>query len=296
MNRKIVTILIFSMCFALCGIVFIQVYWISSTVRMANEEFNLQVNGALNNVSKKLEQMEEVKFAQNRFVLADSTDESHADKKQTKAKKNKRGPRIYLKYQMIDSSYITAHGVIKNSVNKTEKIIRNDSSFHTNTSLMIVKTDEEKINRKADGIVDAIKKLINENQHAKEGLAERIPLGLLYPLIKSELSNSGINLAFDFKVNSGGPMDTIIYQSASLPDSHENASYSIALFPNDLAPQNGKLVLLIANRNAHIIRAMQGMLLLSLLFTLVIIFIFYYTVRIIIKKNYRRSRMILSII
>ena len=119
-------------------------------------------------------------------------------------------------------------------------------------------------------------------------LRERINFKLLDQDLKAELMNNGINLQYHFTVST--PDGREIYRCSDYTDSGEDYSYSQVLFRNDPASKMGVVKVHFPDMDSYIFSSVRFMIP-SVIFTLVLLVTFIFTIVIIFRqKRYTEMR------
>src|SRR5690554_6766373 len=72
MNNMLFRTLVVLMSLSLLGIIFVQLYWINSSLEQSEKQFQYQVKQVMGNVSDKLEQIEMKSYLSSYYNLRDS--------------------------------------------------------------------------------------------------------------------------------------------------------------------------------------------------------------------------------
>ncbi len=114
---------------------------------------------------------------------------------------------------------------------------------------------------------------------------ERLNPTIVAPLLKFELDKSGIPLAFEYAFTDYRGQ---IYQNLSTPGFNlqkVKAIYTAPVCPIEMGPSTDIVLLYFPEKTAYIYKGMIGQMTGSLLFTLIILFTFYYTLRTIFNQK-----------
>ncbi len=132
---------------------------------------------------------------------------------------------------------------------------------------------------------DVLQDLAKEFKQVEIPLKKRINPQLVDSLIRSELTNQGLNSSYAYQISLDNP-DSVIFKKANLatPFSAEN-SYKAALFPKDMLRQAGWLMITFPDKNKTILGNMTFMMGLSGALLLVLLFSFGYTLQMILKQK-----------
>ncbi|MFM8372881.1 MAG: sensor histidine kinase [Bacteroidota bacterium] len=127
-------------------------------------------------------------------------------------------------------------------------------------------------------------------------LAERIPLDALNKIIREEIRNKGINAEYQYGVYSEARNsyvivnDHFVVEDSGPQVSHGgaptlfNSPYKVSLFNQDIESP-GYLSLYFPNRTRLVLGSSLSMLLLSVVFTSIIMFSFWYTIQVIFRQK-----------
>jgi signal transduction histidine kinase len=112
---------------------------------------------------------------------------------------------------------------------------------------------------------------------------QRLDLNLLDTIIKSELTNSGIDLDYAYAVLSD--KSKLVYSSNNFTNENLNSKYKINLFSNDITQKDYFLIIDFIDTYNFLFKSVAVLAAFSLLFTLIIIAVFIYTLKIIIRQK-----------
>ena len=127
-------------------------------------------------------------------------------------------------------------------------------------------------------------------------LAERIPLDALNKIVREEIKNKGINAEYQYGVYSEARNsyvivnDHFVVEDSGPQVSHGgaptlfNSPYKVSLFNQDIESP-GYLSLYFPNRTRLVLGSSLSMLLLSVVFTSIIMFSFWYTIQVIFRQK-----------
>jgi two-component system, OmpR family, phosphate regulon sensor histidine kinase PhoR len=149
--------------------------------------------------------------------------------------------------------------------------------------------NREKTVRQVQGKTDKFKQVIQ--QMAVEYVRKSLPLdkrltkGQLDTLLRLELANQGVYLAYDFAVLHNGqaayrPLQTAGFRPSLALDHHQ-----VRLFPNDIEAQTNFLALHFPSKNRYILHSLRVMMVFSALFTIIILSTFLVSIYTILKQK-----------
>ncbi|MDX2134088.1 MAG: HAMP domain-containing sensor histidine kinase [Saprospiraceae bacterium] len=240
MNAQRIRWIIGLMTAALIGLIGLQYYWISWSIRLNEEQFNKTVFAALNNVSSKLQQYELWTLSQNRSATS----------------------------------------------RRTARMVENGFSRSADTSALQSFEDEVTMWE-----VFKVSQLVD-----KKPLTERLPLDLLARSLREELQSRGIISHYQYGVYAKARNSFVIVNDyyVVIDNSPQvtsggavnlyNSPYRVALFQQDVESP-GYLALYFPNRTSQVLGSVWQTLVLSIVFTGIILFSFWYTVKVIFEQK-----------
>lgn len=234
---------------ALIGVISLQIYWIGWNIRLNEEQFDKTVFTAMNNVADKLQ------FYENAAVMEALN--------KTRSAGNIREAARYLE-----------NGYALRQIEKDSA--KGPQRFEDNVTMWEY--------MKVSQLVDS------------KPLAERIPLDLLSNWLQEEFDNQGIRAARQFGVYSKTRNSFVIVNGYFVVEDRSpqvsqgnaatlfNSKYRVALFQQDIESP-GYLSLYFPNRTRLVLGSVIPTLLLSVLFSGIILVCFWYTIRIIYRQK-----------
>jgi two-component system phosphate regulon sensor histidine kinase PhoR len=260
MNPLRIRLIIGMMTAALIGIICMQIYWIGWNIRLNEEQFDKNVYAILNRVADKIEYYEDI----TALEVLRATFKSSSD-----LNRNLRRAAQYFE-----------------SGQATRRIARLDSlpetpgdptrSFEDHTTLWEY--------MKVSQLVDS------------RPLAERVPLDLLDQSLREELRSRGIDAPYQYGVYSKARSSFVIMNGyyvvtentphlmAKGATSLYNSPYRVALFPKDVESP-GYLAIYFPDRTRLVLGSVWKSLALSIIFTGIILFCFWYTIQVIYRQK-----------
>ena len=267
MNKKAIWVIIGLMTAALIGIIWLQMYWITGTIKLNESQFDKNVFDALNRVVEKIEYEEPSAVLDEMSTNGSST--VYTQQISQRATKNK---------QTIAVDYS-----ITQLFEKTEVVTGHPSDCDC---------DECRYKRKKDLLE---KSLLNRLLLPK-AIEERIDISRLSKLIRQEFANRGINQKYDFGVFSNTKKSFVIINDIYVVEddsptvlgdgssSLDNSDYRVQLYPDELIPP-GFLMINFPNKSSIFWNSVWKVLAASILFTSIILFCFAYTIQVIFRQK-----------
>jgi two-component system phosphate regulon sensor histidine kinase PhoR len=304
MQNNIIRVLIVAIAVAVIALIGMQFYWVQSSVELRKEEFSRNVTDALKSVSDYLMRHEAASMIQaqeqNRYLFIDDNAEN---------KINLAGGDTNYEYMMMER-YVQDGEQVQISISEEQDGIKiSDTKETINKDLpkfgievdsevwsfgsgggrayrgiSLNKELETRIENKEAFIGEIAKSLTRINFSQK--LEDRIDSLFLDSILHLALFERGVKTKFEFGVFD----ENGIFRFGNKPEASEKLKESIyrtRLFKNDLVGKPGYLKVYFPKEKGFILKSTIFMLLTSLLVVLVIIYIFYWTVKAIIiqKKN-----------
>lgn len=261
MNARRIRLIIGLMSVALIGVISLQVYWIGWNIRLNEEQFDKNVLAALNRVADKLQYYEEVAVLE---ALNSSRGQSG------EANRNIRRAARYLE-NGYDTRRITARDSLPNP---------GDPNGEQGFEDIVTRWEYLKVSQLVDS----------------KPLAERIQLDLLAQSLRDELSSRGIQPPWQSGVYSKARSSFVVMNDHYVVVDNSpqithggaatlyNSPYRVTLFPQDIEPP-GYLSIYFPNRTRLVLAPVLQTLVLSFLFTSIILFCFWYTIKVIFRQK-----------
>ncbi len=245
---------------ALIGIICMQIYWIGWNIRLNEEQFDKNVYAILNRVADKIEYYEDI----TALEVLRATFKSSSD-----FNRNLRRAAQYFESGQATRRVARIDSLTSPSNDLTQ-------SFQEHTTLWEY--------MKVSQLVDS------------RPLAERIPLDLLDQSLREELNSRGIDAPYQYGVYSKVRSSFVImngyyvvientpHLTAKGATSLYNSPYRVALFPKDVESP-GYLAIYFPDRTRWVLGSVWKSLILSIVFTGIILFCFWYTIQVIFRQK-----------
>ena len=276
MNKKLFLLLVVLMSLSLIGIIFVQGYWIKSTVDDKEEQFSYNAKQVLINVSKKLQNNELQAFWFN-FDFEDSTS----------LKLNSVNLEKYFGFNEYSDGKI----VNKDFSNLLEDNNKESSDFlaSTSDSVQLANLINSKVNDFLNkdqpyGSISSeerIERLMRMDEAEKDMLSayiseftskipihKRLSKEKLEATIKEELKKVNLNSAFEFGVYTNS-LATKVHSDNFVMDSP--STYSVPLYVDISGRSNYQLLVNFTGKKEVVLSSVIFMAALSIIFTLIIV-------------------------
>ncbi len=302
------------MALSLIGIISVQVFWMKKAVTIKEEQFDQQVNQALSRAAQRIERnqnayfmssffsgMPQVQLRQsiNPYTKNQNNDSVFAEfnafwgnqsnqinitdaDKNVKMQKNEENGLETIKYTfdtIIEDGGFTQRIQTFSQVTKPKnsKTIINSNKTAT-TEKLVANPMEKQLN-------DVMDQMILEFSVRDIPMEERLSYSIIAPTIQYELKNFNIPLKFEYAItNYRGNYYNKLKTNGFNKTKAANA-YKTTLFPNDILMQSDKLVLYFPDKRNYLVNNLIWPFVGSLIFTLIILFTFYFTLKTIFNQK-----------
>ncbi len=285
MSRKRIWILASIMGIALIGLIVIQTQYFVSADEIRREQFNHQVNKALDKVVAYLEDQEAMSFVMKGLGI-----------------KNQEKDELDESLGIVEKDYIDIDQKVRLYIgdgNKVRPTINTYFTIFEKDSLVYSVNDSQSTHKVTSGLSQAamriqmrlqekfenqtygLRQLANQMVFSNRTLKERIVDFDIARIIKDKLSDSGIDLPFEYAIKSE---DTYIDLSKDYINQETDYRYKKRLFPGDVLISNNTLHVIFPYKTKFISRSFV-LLVPSLLVSLLLILSCAFTIFIIIRQK-----------
>ena len=261
MDPRRIRLIIGLMTTALIGLICLQIYWIGWNIGLNEEQFDKNVYAALNRVADKLQ------YYENAAVL-EALNSSRGGE-------DTRNIRRAAKY--LENGYaLRKLGRADSLPNPTNTVPVKGQGFEDNVTMWEY--------MKVSQLVDS------------KPLAERIHLDILAQSIGEELNNRGVHSPYQYGVYSKSRNSYVVVNDHFVVEDNSpqisdggaptlfNSPYRVALFQQDIESP-GYLSIYFPNRTSLVLGSVWKTLILSIVFTGIILFCFWYTIQVIFRQK-----------
>lgn len=270
MKKTTIWFLTIIMALTFCGLLYIQVTYMKNMVRMRDDQFNEGVRRSLYAVSSTLEQDETRHYLEEDAAAIEATIYSQASNS-----KEKNGGKNF-KLTMPDG--LQADVTIRGNSSQKSDISRTNAERYRNMQETI---KGQYLYQK--GLLDEV--ILNIlSQSSNRPIQERADSATVASYLKSEFENNGLNLPFEFAVvNRAG---RVIYKSAGYDAVNigKDNLFVQTLFPNDPANRMNYIKVYFPTKHNYIMSSIKFMIP-SMIFTLILLIVFLYTIIIAFKQK-----------
>lgn len=290
------------MVIAVLGLILIQFYWIANMISVEEEKFEKNVGDAMELVVEKIEDLEVanevvevLKPTKNKHIIVfDTTATGTYTFKTNTYKKGFDGLQYTTEEEFLirGNDSITNYSVYISSDSTATGTVARVAKFGYGGNEFVELVNDESVknkNREAiwvhkDKLVDRVVKQIFEKNKTKL-VVERLNPIALDSIINEALQSKGIYADYDFAIEIKGK-DSLVYNTSSIPSmKFIESGYKTKLFPDEQFNDPNFLVVNFPDQKRYILESVGILLLISIVFIIIIIAVFYKTVRLLIKQK-----------
>lgn len=268
MKKSTIWLLTVLMALAFCGLLYIQIIYMESMIRMRDDQFTEGVKRSLYAVSSLLEQDETKYFLEEDVAEVESS---------TVYSQYGGTPHLGgIKYSFTTHSGLVGDVTVKGEADKIYKLQNDQSNVAASYQSMREELKGQYLYQK--GIIDDV--IINiMNKAADRPIQERADSVSVRKYLTKELENNGLGLPFEFAVvsrNGHAYYKTAGFDNMS-PANMENSMFVQSLFHNDPATKKNYLKVYFPSKNKYILSSVKFMIP-SFIFTFILLIVFLYTI------------------
>jgi two-component system, OmpR family, phosphate regulon sensor histidine kinase PhoR len=276
MSSKAYKTIVVLLGFSLLSILGLQGMWINNFYKQKQEEFSRTVYACLTHISEKLNERENIhvikeSYSQDTIITGENEEVIKILSSKTKMKEP-----VHVNFSYNLRKPLKIRG---------KKIIVSDSVVHINSNqkTIVVSKSYEGGTSKED-IQKLMDKMMLEIKTLDVSPIEKITTRTLDSIIKKELNNKGIFIPYDFCLKKGlGTKEKVLVRSNFFNESRpviKGDLSSSRIFGN-----HDYLMIQFPSQSSFVFAGMKNILALSALFSLLITFVFFYTMRTILKQK-----------
>ncbi|MHC1706439.1 MAG: sensor histidine kinase [Bacteroidales bacterium] len=310
MWKKLITTIIVLTSFSLVGLIAIQLYWIQNAIKVREENFTRSVNEAISDVVYKLEKLEAINEIKRTMSFLERGNELYSQIDSVKdltlkelALLSSRGTAdslfysdtssITIQYQeeklkemqlRFDTSFV---GVINRRIRDINTRIYSGESGDKGTPASMQKRQNERIRKLYKEKTSLINDVLNDmfNMRKKRSVESRIDFRLMDSLISAELNNKGISTPYEFGIYSPRRNLMVMEKTGYYHKELMKKSFMFNLFPNELLRNPEYLMIYFPHEKRYMLAQMRSMLVISILFMIIIIGSFTFTIFTILRQK-----------
>ena len=302
MKLSRIRLIIILMSTALLGIVLVQVYWIRSAVEQKEQVFKFQVADALARTTEKLEthwiatmldEQTDLFIGDSLFIVAQTaemsaemlSDTALASAFRVSDKARELEPSgSYLSDMNSPGGMPGRPTMILEPLEMGRNMTVDPAGKSDELIPAILKEIDKQFRVNANQLDAVMRKMMVEMMTRGMEPEKKVDTTYLTQTLGLELRNKGIETRFDY----GVLLDGEILVTPLEKENHSqliSTAYTANLFPNNLFAGNDQLLVMFPDQRNYLLSSMWLLLLGSILFTTVIVFVFSYSIHIIFRQK-----------
>lgn len=255
--------------FALAGVILVQLLWINNTISENEKRFSARVYAMLNRVVQKTER--------NEVALMYRLNPRNFQRHQRYP--NKTNATMDSMFRAFNKRSLEQMRSMTKSSPFGKELNQVLDHFDSMQSMM-----DRRVHDKDQQLQSMYQWLSFEAEVKQMPLKKRLQLSGLEPILMAEKRNFNITIPMEYAVIKP-ELDDPAIKSKHYNTNKTDATYKADIFPNDVLGTSPKLVVQFPDKQRFLMHSIQWLLLLSLLFTLIILVAFYLSVRTIIQQK-----------
>jgi two-component system phosphate regulon sensor histidine kinase PhoR len=293
---------------SLFGIIAVQWFWMHEAITVKEQQFDQQVNQALARVAYRIERNQNAAFMSSYFSGMPQVQFKHQvtpniqgvnqdsifiefnefwQEKSEEALSKKTDKRVKISKSSENGMETITYGfdtVIADGLSSQH--IQTYSSFSKpNPKQAEEPLSNVKLNPVESELNDVMEQMILEFSIKDISVEDRLSPSVVAPTLEYEFGNAAIPLKFEYAIaNYRGKLYNKL-KSSGFNLEHSSQSYKTVLFPNDILRQSDQLMVFFPEKRNYLINSVIYPFSGSLIFTLIILFTFYYTLRVIYNQK-----------
>ena len=274
MTKRLYIALIILMSVSLVGIVGLQVYWITESIHVKEDQFSQLITQSLKSVSNDLETLDKISFVE-RYKLSSSGLTLTKDEKDQLLSGVSQGQKNSIadkKMLILDVDFPKIEFIISKHDSLRQPVFTIKKNTETGTVSDSKLKSDFLISLSANDSISTFLLALLEQKYEELGdkmpIRKRISKDLLEHLLTVSLSQNNIKTRFEYAIMSKG-LITPVYSNRFKQSGNE---YVVPIFANKDGISVYDLYVQFPNKRDLVLSSMWMMLVLSVIFTLVIVF------------------------
>jgi len=325
MNRLRFRVTVIMMSIALIGLISLQAYWIHHDLQLKEQQFGQNVMLAMNNIVDQVEQKENMKIVVRNFRSnSDSSSTALVNDSTTQDVFNglinpPPAPPVPPAPEISDfASTVNKQIEILRDI-RNHRYSDGDSRLHPDTSTIDIRVEKDIQSKEVyaismsnkeqslaqgearfDSIAEATERRMKSKIRKLNTMMQRYTFQISDPngsifnridsitldsIIHSELYNHEIDQPYNFGIRNPLQSKLIYWKLRTDTSGIYTSHYKLALFPNDFFKRNEQLILSFPNKYNYLIYGLWPFIASSILFTLIMLIGFVYTLNTILKQK-----------
>ncbi len=278
MNSKPYKIIFALLSVSIVFILVLQGFWIYNFYYQKVDEFDRTVYQSLSHLSSKLQERENIQIIKHSIQKTDEKPKKKIDRL-VKVIVSSSG-----NANVIETDGGPENKHMRTIINNNGKIFISDSIVQIKTGQTSINVNKQATNGKKDELEKLLDKMLLEIKSVDASYITNTHPDTLKNLITKDLAAKGISIPFEFALKkSTENVQKILLRSKGF--SENNAFYKSDLSADKVFSTYIFLLVQFPGKNSFILKGMQTTLILSALFSLLILSAFYYSIRLILKQK-----------
>lgn len=309
---------------SLLGLIFLQTYWITHDFEIKSQQFDRTVMLALNDIVDQVEENENLRIVVNNFITSEDSSVTHDmvdDSLMTVlsdiATAPPMPPPLPPRPPDPESEIMRIETEISNRIFDFRQRARNrkptEESMYFNVDSSIDIRIEKDIEQKevyafkfdqSSSMMDSIEQLTQQRMQSRlkklNSMMQKLTFQIVDPsgnifnriskesldsIIRRELFNRGLNLNFSYGVYKEKGKEWLHLSENADSVMLKYSDYKLMLFPNDVFKRNEMLSISFSDKLNYLLDGIWVVLLFSIAFTVLIIWGFAYTLKVVLRQK-----------
>ena len=286
MKNRLLYSLVGMMVISLVGIIVLQSIWVSKAIEDQEKEFGLLVNTALNDVNASIDENEALFFLEDGLAgLGDSLRVDHFIERTNGTRIDSEGSRIKISYKHSER-HTDQEDFPSEEIERALREIRvevEELESRTDSITVIMENAENKFHN----ITTVVRRFVMDHDFSRN-LSDRISLSELDFLVKEKLSMQGVDAELELAVLRIPTRELVEdFATEKYQEEDTELTFKKKLFPNDRSERGRgfELAVQFNGTNGFVWSGIQSMVFLCILFTLLILTCFAYSLHLIFKQK-----------
>ncbi len=285
MNRRQFKFISFLLGTALLCIIAVQAIWVNTLISNSKKEFNRVFTEAMNNASSELQRLEELKLVGNKMndLMGEAISKHHLNNVSVSTVTNKNEISLKARDTSFTIIKVDTNSSLPNKKITIKKVQNYGGGNYTDSVFthVTISNTESKMKGRVKNIDSLIKQIMLDFEQKEISIADRTDTNQIRSVLKKELELKGLKTNFEFAV-----YDVNNQKLLSSPGFNENAgSLLTPLFMRDVFRKKSFLHAYPTQLNAYVWTNLKAALILTIIFTIFILIIFFITFRSILDQK-----------
>ncbi|MBU2526488.1 MAG: HAMP domain-containing histidine kinase [Bacteroidetes bacterium] len=282
MNKKMFVFLVGLMSLSLIGIIFVQVYWINTTVKNNEEQFTFNVKQILSTVSQKIQEKDMARFWNQYQIIADSMDAQGLEST------------LYIREILVqdtnentNETVLYSNGVLEKGFNIAGTIFDNPGVDSVNIKQITNKRVTRLVKKNLDGAVSSLSPEMQFERVSRMTALEKMQFESFYKdlsknqlinkrvsgdeiqnFLTSELGQRGLDIDFEYGIFSNSVPTKVRSNDFTLQSPWV---YGVPIFVDNEGKTDYQLLVSFPDKKKFVLSSILGIATLSIIFTIIII-------------------------